>query len=350
MPTLVIINPGHLCLVQDLGRFNVAQFGLSQGGVCDLHAHCWGQKALGNPITNSSIEILFGHAQFLATDTITMILTGADCQAMITPSLQPISSWQPFILNKGECLTLKRPKSGLRTYLSIQGAFDIPSHLGSVSTVIRNQVGGIKNGEPLKKGDILAIQQNTPSLVAPTSDSPNPSSPIADSQMPRSQLAHSRIPRSQISTYPALQKIKLIPSYQHDTFSDEFRGNFFQQIFTVSPQTDRMGIRLTMEQAAAPSSSSTQPRVNPLQLIPQDISMISEGIVCGSVQITHGGSPIILLQDRQTLGGYRKIGVVAFRDLMKLGQLRPGDQLMFERTNLAVERVKQQAFFHAFSL
>ncbi|MFA0440681.1 hypothetical protein BCU70_14180 [Vibrio sp. 10N.286.49.C2] len=339
MPALVIINPGHLCLVQDLGRFNVGQFGLSQGGACDLHAHCWGQKALGNPITNSSIEILFGHAQFQATDTITMILTGADCQAVTTPSLQPISSWQPFTLNKGECLTLKRPKSGLRTYLSIQGAFDIPSHLGSVSTVMRNQVGGINNGEPLKKGDILAIKQDT-LPIAPTSDSPRPRSPMAGSQ----------IPRSQISTYPALQKIKLIPSYQHTTFSDAFRRDFFQRTFTVSPQTDRMGIRLTIDQTSSPSSRATSPQLSQPRLTPQDISMISEGIVCGSVQITHGGSPIILLQDRQTLGGYRKIGVVAFRDLMKLGQLRPGDQLMFERTNLEVERVKQRAFFHAFSL
>ncbi|MGF1747570.1 biotin-dependent carboxyltransferase family protein [Vibrio cionasavignyae] len=329
MPRLVIISPGHLSLIQDLGRFGVAQYGLSQGGVADLQAHCWAQKVLQNPTSNASIEVLFGHAQFQALEPITIMLSGADCYASITSpksaasSKQAISNWRPFTLKSGETLQLNTPRTGARTYLSVRGEFQLASSLGSASTVVRNRIGGIKNGEPLRRGDILTINESKPQYNA------NKEAPT--------ELAS--IPRSAISRYPMQQRIRLIPSYQFSSFDPTMTKALLNRWFTVSTQSDRMGIRL---------SSSEAPTTQHTGLNQTDI--ISEGIACGSVQITHGGSPIILLQDRQTLGGYRKAGVIAFRDLAKLGQLRPGAQIQFELTNIEVERVKQRAFYRYFSL
>ena len=334
MSRLVIVNPGHLSLVQDLGRWGVAQYGLSQGGVADLQAHCWAQKMLQNPASNASIEILFGHAQFRALEPITMMLSGADCYATITSSSasvtqseQAVSNWQPFTLQPGETLQLNTPKTGARSYLSVKGEFRLDLSFGSVSTVVRNRIGGIKNGEPLRQGDILTINE------------PN-SQHCAEHELVASLGAAPRFLRSY---YPQKQRIRLIPSYQFASFDTTFINELFNRWFTVSAQSDRMGIRL---------SSSETPITTPIikQATLNQTDIISEGIACGSVQITHGGSPIILLQDRQTLGGYRKAGVIAFRDLAKLGQLRPGAQIQFELTNIEVERVKQRAFYHYFSI
>ncbi|MCL9773210.1 5-oxoprolinase subunit C family protein [Vibrio methylphosphonaticus] len=333
MPRLVVVHPGHLSLVQDLGRFGVAQYGLSQGGVADLKAHCWAQKSLQNPTTNSSIEILFGHAQFQALEPITMMLSGADCSASITSSSasvtqskQVVSNWQPFTLHSGDTLQLHTPRTGARTYLSVQGEIQIDASLGSVSTVVRNRLGGIKNGEPLRQGDILTINEPKPH----------------HSTCNASAASHLATPRSVRTCYPKKQRIRLIPSYQFARLDSKFIHELLSRWFTVSAQSDRMGIRLSSE------TPITTPVVKHAAL--NETGIISEGIACGSVQITHGGSPIILLQDRQTLGGYCKAGVIAFRDLAKLGQLRPGNQIQFERTNIEVEKVKQRAFYRYFSL
>ncbi len=82
MPKLVVLNQGHHATIQDLGRHHCAQFGLSPGGVSDLHAHCWGQKLLGNPSTNASVEILLGRIKLRAVGDIDAVLTGADCRAI----------------------------------------------------------------------------------------------------------------------------------------------------------------------------------------------------------------------------------------------------------------------------
>ncbi|USE01235.1 biotin-dependent carboxyltransferase [Vibrio sp. SCSIO 43133] len=313
MPKLVVLNQGHHATIQDLGRHHCGQFGLSPGGVSDLHAHCWGQKLLGNPPTNASIEILLGRIKLRAVGDIDAVLTGADCRAINATRGIALPQWQAFRLHDGEELHLSTPRQGLRTYFSVKGNFQIPSFLHSVATVERNQIGGLGEGKPLAMGDILTITDKAHT------------NPI-------------KMPNSAIPRYASSYRLRLIPTFQYHQLSSQVTNEILTSQYRISANSNRMGIRLENENG---STSTALPAVG---------SMISEGIVCGAVQLPPDGMPIILLQDRQTLGGYKKLGTVAFRDLARLAQLRPGDHIKFHLTNLEVERHKQRAFYQYFEL
>ncbi|MGF1774165.1 biotin-dependent carboxyltransferase family protein [Vibrio wakamikoensis] len=325
MSALVVINAGHHVTTQDLGRPNASHYGLTQGGAADWHAHCWGQKLLGNPMTATSLEIVLGRIKFRANQDLTLVLTGADCLAEVhSPQrivAKHVQSWRPFGLKKGQELHLKVPRSGCRSYLSVSGGFAIEPFLGSSSTVERDGVGGLNSGQPLACGDSLAVNSNLPGHL--------------------NDLQHKNpqpIPRSAIPSYAGVRTLHLLPCFQFQHFDKALRELLLSQIYTVSAQSNRMGIRLK-------SSDSETARLT--QTLP---SLISEGILSGSVQIPPDGNPIIMLSDHQTLGGYQKLGVIAFRDLAKAAQLRPGEKLRFKLSTLPLERLKQQAFYRYFDL
>ncbi|MCJ2375690.1 biotin-dependent carboxyltransferase family protein [Vibrio sp. ZSDZ34] len=318
MHGLVVLSPGMLATVQDLGRFGAAQWGLSQGGAADLHAHCWGQWLLEQPSSNASIEIVFGNARFQALDTLQLAITGADCNATLNG--RALINWQSFTIRSGDIVEFGRPLSGLRSYLCIKGGLNISGCLGSCSTVIRNQLGGLDQGKPLKKGDILTPHTNS-----------------ATNHLSSSKV----IPRHYIPNYTSSQTLALLPAYQHSLFSACEWDNLLACEFQVSNNSDKMGIRLDY-----PSNINNHDMPFKRALP----GIISEGICCGAVQIPPDGAPIIMMQDRQTLGGYAKCGSIAFRNLSKVAQLRPGDRVKFSLANLAVERARQRAFYQFFKL
>ena len=317
MSGLEVVSPGFLCLIQDLGRQGSAHLGLSAGGPMDLHAFCWGNKILGNPANTTAIEITIGQAIFRAQQDLTLALTGAEMQATIDG--QPQNNWQRFELKRGQTLSLGTVIRGLRAYLAIAGGFDVPLVFNSAATVCRNQLGGLASadakfglGNKLHQGDKL---------------------PLAN--MPLRQLAqnHHRIPRQFIPSYPNKLTLNVIESYQCDTFSAEQKTLFYQSHYLVTPHSDRMGILL----AGAPITSALT-------------GIISEGIAPGAIQIPPDGQPIILLNDRQTLGGYPKLGCITRRDQSRIAQARPGAVLRFRRANLEQQTKKWCEFMKFFSL
>lgn len=321
MSALVVINNGHHVTTQDLGRRNASRYGLTQGGAADWHAHCWGQKLLGNPMTATSLEILLGRVKFRAQRDLVLALTGADCHAEIHArfAADPIENWRVFSLKEGQELHLKAPRSGCRTYLSVVGGFDVEPFLGSSSTVERDGVGGINPGQPLACGDKLNI---------------NRSERLHQSV----EANHHPMPRCAIPRYAGERTLHLLPCFQFEQFEPLLRNKLLEQSYTVSANSNRMGIRL---------ESSDSSIANHCQHLP---SLISEGIVTGSVQVPPDGNPILMLCDHQTLGGYQKLGVIAFRDLSIAAQLRPGEKLRFKLSPAPLERLKQQAFYRHFSL
>ncbi|MBY6197605.1 biotin-dependent carboxyltransferase family protein [Vibrio hangzhouensis] len=314
MSELVIVNQNHHVTFQDIGRYHCARYGLSQGGAADLLAHCWGQKLLGNSVHATSLEILLGRVKLRAIGDLVLVLTGADCNAGNATTGNHIAPWQPFSLNNGEELHLGIPKSGLRSYLSVAGGFNVIPFMGSTSTVERNHIGGPHQGLALQLGDRLAV-------------GPEPNNSLAV------------MPTSAIPIYAHHQELRLIPAFQYSKLPQHLIDKVLATTYRVTPNSNRMGVRLeSLEHDERPDE------VQPLG------SLISEGIVCGAVQLPPDGDPIIMLQDRQTLGGYNKLGTIAFRDLPTLGQMRPGDTLRFVLTDLEIERVKQRAFYHYFGL
>lgn len=309
MQQLEVINPGPLSQIQDLGRFGVSQHGLSQGGPVDLHAYCWANYLLNNQMTCSQIEITLGQASFKAHDDLLCSLTGADTQAKIDDI--PLKPWQTFKLKKNQILSLGYPQHGLRSYLAIKQGFDTPKVANSAATIIRDNIGLVA----LKQGDTLSC--------TPTIANQQASCPDIQHIMPSQFRPH----------YTGAVTLSVIESYQEKQFSTADKHTFYHSPYTVSPYCDRMGCRLT-----GPA------------IPPKNLHLISEPIAYGAIQIPPNGQPIILLNDRQTLGGYAKIGCVAKVDLPKLAQAKPDTHIHFIQANRHDLLKKWLQFINFFNL
>ncbi|MGF1685495.1 biotin-dependent carboxyltransferase family protein [Photobacterium japonica] len=316
MAALVVSHPGMLTLLQDLGRLGAAEQGISQGGALDLHAACWANYLVGNGAEAPVLEVTLGQAQFTATNDCVFVLTGAEMQATLDG--EPVVTWQSGIMRQGQTLKLGFARHGLRAYLAIQGGFHVPTVLGSCATVVRNQLGGLAQGQPLVASDRVPFKGMDIELQDRT-DSPH------------IRLPH--IPPRFVPDYAASITLRVVESYQAAHFQPLEKAKFYASHYTVTQETDRMGCRLDGE---------------PIQCEVEGI--ISEGIAQGSIQIPPNGQPIVLLNDRQTLGGYPKLGCVARVDLPRLAQARPGTKVHFQPGNLEALTEEWQQFSRFFAL
>ncbi|AWL13115.1 Allophanate hydrolase [Saliniradius amylolyticus] len=287
MNTLQIHTPGIMAFVTDGGRFAQAHIGLSAGGPADRPAFDMANALLGNDANATAIEVTMGGLEFtIDADTI-ICVTGAPMPLTINDEPAPL--WQTLQLKQGDRVALDYCQSGVRSYVAIKGGFDVTEQFGSTATVIREGIGGL-NGGPLQPGDTLSFPATA------TTDTPL-----------------RRLPECWRPEYPDELTLRIVPSYQVDYFSPVNRQIFYTSSYKVSDQADRMGYRLS-----GPA-------------IPCDLTeMYSEGIAPGAVQVPGDGQPIVLLCDRQTIGGYPKIGSVLSLDCARLAQCRPGARVRFE--------------------
>ncbi len=313
MNGLKLLSSGMLSLIQDLGRTGVAHLGLSVGGPVDLHAHCWANRLVGNSSDTATVEITMGNIAFEALSDVTMSLTGAAFPVTINGS--PIDSWRSFILHEGDVLSIGYAKSGFRGYLAVAGGFDVPEVFGSAATVMRNSIGGLKSrpGKALQKGNVLPVAHVVREEVR--------------------QAEPHWTPRNFVPRYSDRLSIGVIESYQADQFPAQAKQMFYSEPYLITDKLDRMGIRL--EGNAVDCGMS---------------GIISEGIALGAIQFPANGQPIILLNDRQTLGGYPKLGCVSRMSLMKLAQARPGSKLNFYRADIEREVKDYCEFLRFFEL
>jgi len=206
---------------------------------------------------------------------------------------------ESILVKKGDELKLGFAKDGLRSYLSVAGGFDLPLVMGSLSTNLKCALGGFQ-GRKLAAGDEIPLKRSVSSLET------------------RSFSVHSQ-------QNPLAVHVMLGP--QDDYFTQDGIGSFFTEEYTVSPQSDRMGIRL--EGVAVESKNG--------------VDIISDGIAFGSVQIPAAGTPIIMMADRQTTGGYAKIATVISSDLDLLAQAKPGDKIRFHRVTAKMAVLQKKA-------
>jgi len=301
-----IIDPGPMTLIQDAGRHGYQHLGVTTGGPMDEQAFDWGNWLLGNPRGVAALEITFGMLVMEAESEMTLALTGADLGARLNNT--PLPSWQTFVARPGDRLSFSRPVRGLRAYLAMSGGIRASARLGSVATVPREQLGGLNgDGQPLQRGDRLQ--------------------PLWDQPRERRNLPERAIP-----DYSEPLRLGLIPGYQYDHFSVAQRMNFLTSRYTLTPNMDRMGYRLS-----GPAVSHEQSGI------------ISEGIALGAVQVPQDGQPIILMRDRQTIGGYPKMGCVFSLDLARLSQKLPGDQVEFTLLDAAEAENRRMLYDRQFA-
>lgn len=292
--SMTVLRPGILSLLQDAGRFGQHRIGLTNGGPLDPLAYHWANRLCGNtgadsPYSNATaLEVTIGNCKLQAQCTTRVAVTGAELPVTIND--RPAELWRTHILQPGDVLTLgyrRNPQpAGCRTYVAVSGGFQIEPMFGSTATVVREGIGGL-NGLALQAGDQLPCREDT-------------SSPLWS------------VPESERPHYPPTVTLRMIPGYQQELFSATQKQRFFQQTYTVSERCDRMGYRLTGNPVTADVDG-----------------ILSEGICLGAIQLPADGQPIVLLNDRQTIGGYPKIGSVLSLDLAQLAQLLPGGQVNF---------------------
>ena len=246
---------------------------------------------VGNPRAAAVLEITLLGPALRALADIRLALCGGD----LSPSVEerPVPSWKTLTLREGQMLTFGRRRTGARAYLAVTGGLAVPAVLGSRATFLRARIGGFA-GRALRAGDVL---EGWPHPLPPGERGLHP---------------------SDIPDYTLPAPLRVLPG-PYPAFTDEARDTFLSSAYTVSPQSDRQGYRLTGPAVARADAAD----------------ILSEAMPWGGVQVPPDGSPILLMADRQTTGGYPLVGVVISADLPRAGQLAPGDAVFFEAVTLA---------------
>jgi antagonist of KipI len=302
--SISVLRPGLLTTIQDLGRFGSQKYGVIVSGAMDSYSLRIANLLTGNKENEGALEItLTGPKLQFECDQL-IAITGGDLQATIDGEKAPM--WRPVLVREGSVLQFKSAQEGCRAYLAFAGGIAVPEVLGSKSTYIRAGIGGFQ-GRALKKGDTLTfgnMNEISCALVRKLKDTGH--------AFPWAANTASLINLKQNQT------VRVMRGTEFDRFDDESRQTLFNQIYTVSTEADRMGYRLK----------------GPKLSLAGKFELLSEGVTCGTIQVPASGEPIILMADRQTTGGYPKIGQVISADLPGLAQLQPMGRIQFKQVSL----------------
>lgn len=299
MPALRVVAPGLMTTLQDLGRPGYQRLGIPVSGALDVVSLRAANLVAGNPPGAGALEIAYqGPTLLVEADSVRVAFAGGSARIDIlsderTSSGQRFPSLQSFRLRKGQVVRVGALAGNAVGYLAVEGGFDIALVLGSQSTFARAGLGGIE-GRALRAGDLLPLKQ------AQAEDREERMLPSLDLTLPK--------------------RFRVVLGPQADYFSEQGKQTLLESVYTVSPASDRMGMRLqgpTLEHA-------------------KGYNIVSDGIAPGSIQVPGNGLPIVLLADRQTTGGYPKIATIISADVPALGRLAPGTAVAFEAVGIDV--------------
>jgi biotin-dependent carboxylase-like uncharacterized protein len=280
---------GPLALLQDAGRFGVGRLGVTQGGAADLHGWAWANRLVGNAWGTPALEVTYGGLELVAERQLTLAIAGADLGATLDGRTCPL--WRSMTIGEGQLLAFATPVNGLRAYLAVAGGFCAAPVLGSVACVVREGLGGHDGlGHKLADDTVLMVAESASRMTSGQS--------LPDAQRP---------------DYRWPPRLDLLPGAQIEAFSGASLFAAFNTEWQVDDRADRMGVRLT------------GPR-----LYCRLTTMISEGIALGAVQVPPDGQPIALLNDRQTIGGYPRMGTLTPLAASRLAQCLPGQAVRLQ--------------------
>ncbi len=305
---VTVLRAGVQTTVQDLGRHGLQRFGVPVSGAMDAYSLTVANLLVGNQAADAALEMTLDGATLQFDGDALIAIAGAD----LAPRLDdhPLPELRPLWVRSGSRVRFGMSRRGCRAYLAVAGGFDVPVVLASRATYLRGGFGGL-SGRALKQGDRLAV--SAPQAVR---------FPGLRAQLDASDSGFAA-PHWSASAHPERldrdpQRIRFVPGRHWEALDAEARNRFLHAEYRVAAASDRMGYRLdggTLANAGAGS-------------VP------SESTAFGTIQLPPDGNPIVLMAERQTTGGYPRIGEVAGADLALLAQLRPGARLCFERIAL----------------
>ena len=281
---ITVENAGFLTTIQDEGRTGFQASGVSPAGPMDHRSFHIANIIVGNEIGAPALEATITGPVLRFSEDTSIAVTGAD----LSPKLngRPVQMYRSIRITAGDVLSFGKRNYGCRTYIAFAGGLKETEIMGSCATDIKNTLGG-HEGRALKAGDEIYADANTGSGK--------------NIEMPAEVFNDRDI------------TVRVVLGPQDDRFTRRGIRRFLNYSAVVTDQCDRQGIRLDRE---------------PLEFV-TDCNIISDGISFGAVQVAGDGKPIILLADRQSVGGYTKIANVIYADLPKLAQVMPGCRIRF---------------------
>jgi biotin-dependent carboxylase-like uncharacterized protein len=290
--------------IQDRGRFSYSHLGVSNSGVMDEYAYFIANKLLKNSLDTNILEIGCSNVIFKVNKSTTISITGANCEFFINDELKSI--WQNHSVKKGDILKIGKILNGNWSYLAVKDGFYLKKELGSFSTTIKENLGGL-DGNRLKIGDVLPFNKSK-------------------------KLAKSFLKNELIPKYEDELILRVLLSSQYKEFSKIELEKFFSNTYLVTKEFNRMACKL--------DGKAINCNID---------GIISEGISYGSIQIPKDGKPIILLKERQTIGGYPKIGSILTIDCFKLSQAKFNTQVKFKEISYTEALKETRKFYSCFS-
>lgn len=300
-----VLHAGMFTTVQDLGRSHYQQYGVPVGGAMDQSALRMINMLVGNEENEAALEMTIMGPKLLIKKTTLLAIGGADMEPLLNGERIPL--WRPILVEEGSMLCFGKVNSGCRAYVTFAGGIHIDCTMGSKSTYIRAAIGGIE-GRMMKKGDYFQIGERSEMANCFIQD-------LQKDERIKTKWAISSSVRPKYKKNP---KLRVITDFEYDQFTEESKKAFFTKEYKVSNYADRMGYRVEGE------------ILN--RAVEKEI--LSSPVTFGTIQVPNGGQPIILMSDRQTTGGYPRMGNIISVDLPLLAQLKPGDYVSFEKITL----------------
>lgn len=304
-PLFRVIQPGLQASIQDYGRFGYLSYGISNAGVMDRDCYR-ALLALLDDYTSSKepslavLEWVLSGPELESLDRGWIALGGSVNDA--TLNQQPLVPWRIYAIKAGDRIRLGTTHQSLRAYLAVKGGFATAVDLGSRSFDKQN---GLGTG-PIEAGSILEVLSNE-----------GATSPLGHRRL--SQLPEHLHRVMEVQRLNKALEVRVILGPQEAAFTTKGLETFIGTEWQVSQQLNRMGIRL--EGSAIELKGSAD--------------IISDGINLGAIQVSGNQQPMIMLNDRQTIGGYAKIANVIEADMSLLAQVSPGMKLKFKSVSIS---------------
>ena len=307
--SIQVIKPGLLSTVQDAGRHGLRHLGVVSGGAMDVVALEVANALVGNRAGEAALEMTILGPELVFESEVLVALCGARFEAFADG--EPLPWNRPVLLEKAARLRIRQGTAGSRAYLAVAGGIGTAPVLGSRSTYLPARYGGLE-GRALRAGDVLPL-----------------SGDVAKISVQRYQGLKNRREAHGLRTVgwsvPALTLperepivVHAMQGRHHDLFDAAAQRAFFEATWRVSPDSNRMGFRLG----------------GPVLARAEAGEILSEPACLGTVQVPANGTPIALMADHQTTGGYPKIAEIAAADVPRLAQLAPGGTVQFARCTL----------------
>lgn len=301
--SIKVLKPGVLATIQDLGRFGSQKYGVIVGGAMDSLAVRIANILVGNEEAEATIEITMYGTELQFENEHLIAITGGDLEPKIDG--KPLSMWRPVLVQKGQVLTFNSPTSGCRAYIALSGGLRVPKVMGSKSTYTQANIGGYK-GRELRKDDVLFCEEISEQGKNFIRKLKKLNTPVQWS-----------VNYSPFYFYKS-ERIRILKGSEFDWFENESQRNFLSETYRITLNSNRMGCQLEGEKLSLINKSE----------------LLSEGVTYGTIQVPTNGLPIILMAERQTTGGYPKIGQVVTVDLPRLAQMQPGNTIKFETISI----------------